>query len=243
MPACVRLLPYLVADGAWNMAADDALLDSAAAGVASLRFYGWRGPTLTLGYFQPSAPARAFPGLAELPWLRRPSGGAALVHHHKLTYALALPAGRDWQPGGASWIGRMHGCVRSALARLGVASALCERERKLGEVLCFLHHTPGDLLVGERKVAGSAQRKRRGAQMQHGGVLLAQSAHTPSLPGVAELAGVALAAEELAGLALDALRRETGWRIEPGAWTSEEEASLPARVAARYASPAWNAKR
>ena len=30
------------------------------------------------------------PLVARLPWLRRPSGGLTLVHHHELTYALAL---------------------------------------------------------------------------------------------------------------------------------------------------------
>ncbi len=46
MSASCRLLPTAVAPGPWNMAADDVLLASAAAGVASLRFYGWWEPTL-----------------------------------------------------------------------------------------------------------------------------------------------------------------------------------------------------
>src|SRR4051812_24733304 len=87
----VRLLPWRVADGAAHMAADEALLVSAAGGAASLRFYGWAAPTLSLGYFQPHAPARARAELAALDWVRRPTGGLALVHHHEITYALALP--------------------------------------------------------------------------------------------------------------------------------------------------------
>src|SRR6516162_5517447 len=93
-----RLLPYAVADGPHNMAADEVLLDAACAGLASLRFYGWFEPTVSLGYFQPHA-AR-LPGL---PYVRRPSGGLMLVHHHEITYALALPAGAPWQ-GGESWL-------------------------------------------------------------------------------------------------------------------------------------------
>lgn len=230
----VRLLPWSVADGPTNMALDEALLDAAVDGVASLRFYDWSEPTLSLGYFQPSAPARAYPKLNELPWLRRHSGGVALVHHHELTYALALPSAGD------SWIARMHGYVRQALAAEAV---LCERETKLGEVLCFLHHTPGDLILGGHKVAGSAQRKRRGALLQHGSVLLAQSAHTPQLPGLAELTGRAFSEAELAGTLLSVFQRETGWGVEPGEWTPVELESLPARIAARYGSPTWNAKR
>src|SRR6266567_4064320 len=94
MTPTIRLLPFADADGPTNMAADEALLESASErGVASLRFYTWSEPTLSLGYFQPSARPLA---VRSLPWLRRSSGGAAIVHHHELTYALALPAGKDW---------------------------------------------------------------------------------------------------------------------------------------------------
>jgi lipoate-protein ligase A len=230
----VRLLPWSVADGPTNMALDEALLDAAVEGVASLRLYGWVEPTLSLGYFQPSAAARDYPGLGGLPWVRRHSGGAALVHHHELTYAVALPGAGD------SWIARMHGYVRDALAP---GAVLCGREERRGETLCFLHHTPGDLLLGGHKVAGSAQRKRRGALLQHGGVLLAQSEYTPELPGLAELTGRAMSADEARTRLLEVLRTEAGWRIEPGDWSAAEEASVPGRVAARYGSAAWNSKR
>jgi len=241
-PPC-RLLPFRVAAGPHNMAADDALLGSAAAGAASLRFYGWREPTLSLGYFQPYRPARAYPGLGGLSWVRRPSGGAALVHHHELTYALALPAGAAWQPAGCSWLTRIHEVVRVALARKGVEALLCEREEKHGEVLCFLHHTPGDLLLGRHKIAGSAQRKLRGALLQHGGILLAQSPHTPELPGIAELSGRSIDAADLSAAVVEELGRATGWRVEPAGWSAAEEAAVASRLASRYEAPAWNEKR
>src|SRR5205814_9219218 len=96
IPVC-RLLPYAVADGPHNMAADEVLLESAAAGIASLRFYGWSEATLSLGYFQPERLRHEDERLTGLPYVRRPSGGATLVHHHEVTYALALPAGPPWQ--------------------------------------------------------------------------------------------------------------------------------------------------
>jgi len=49
----VRLLPFREADGPHNMAADEMLLEAAGVGQASLRFYGWSAPELSLGYFQP----------------------------------------------------------------------------------------------------------------------------------------------------------------------------------------------
>src|SRR5262245_31012710 len=131
MPCSVRLLSLQPAGGAANMAADDALLEAAARGIASLRFYTWDPPTLSLGYFQ-SATER-LPGL---PWVRRASGGAALVHDKELTYCLALPAGAPWQrQRGESWICRFHAIIAAALERLGInADKLCGAEQKLGPV-------------------------------------------------------------------------------------------------------------
>src|SRR5204863_1172395 len=101
------------------MAADEVLLHAAAGGIASLRFYGWTRPTLSLGYFQPAAVRLNDPLLAPLPWVRRSTGGATLVHHHELTYAFALPPGLPWQPKG-SWMLRMHRIIKFALESAGL---------------------------------------------------------------------------------------------------------------------------
>src|SRR4051812_16012691 len=95
-PVC-RLLPFVTADGPWQMAADEVMLEAAVAGTASFRTYGWTAVTLSLGYFQPAAVRLADPLLASLPFVRRASGGATLVHDREVTYALALPAGPPWQ--------------------------------------------------------------------------------------------------------------------------------------------------
>jgi lipoate-protein ligase A len=240
-----RLLPHQTAGGAWNMAADEVLLHGATAGVASLRFYGWAEPTLSLGYFQAAGPARASPERAGLPRVRRASGGTALVHHHEVTYALALPAGPPWQRRGESWLCRMHGVIRDALAELGVHARLCpaDGERGRGETLCFLHQTSADLILEGSKISGSAQRKVHGTLMQHGGILLAASPAAPELPGVAELSGRRLAPEEVCRAVTAVLARDTGWRLVPGDWTTEERRQIEELATAKYASPAWNEKR
>ena len=111
-----RLLPYAVADGPHHMAADEVLLESAAAGVASLRLYGWATATASLGYFQPARLLGEDPLLAALPFVRRPSGGDTLVHHHEVTYALGLPAGTPWQ-GKEPWPRRMHAILQGRIGR------------------------------------------------------------------------------------------------------------------------------
>ncbi len=227
------------------MAADETLLETATAGIASLRLYGWSQPTLSLGYFQASVGSRAYPRLSELAWVRRPSGGAALVHHLELTYALALPAGMPWQKHGESWLLRMHAILAAALDSLGMVMRTCgeQEEKKLGDVLCFLHHTSGDLLIGDAKVAGSAQRKRRGALLQHGSILLAASPFAPHLPGIRELTGMAISMESLNAAAIEQLTKQTGWQLISSEWTTKERQRLEELTADKYSQPAWNGKR
>jgi lipoate-protein ligase A len=139
----------------------------------------------------------------------------------------------------------MHRIIAAALAALGVEVRACDPggERKLGEVLCFLHHTPGDLLIGPAKVVGSAQRKLRGALLQHGGILLGRSPATPDLPGVAELAGRRLTAEEVQAAVTTQLARDTGWTLEASEWTDDERRRIAQLIAAKYTRPSWNRKR
>jgi lipoate-protein ligase A len=238
-----HLLPFEAVDGPYNMADDEVLLRAALGGRASLRFYGWSAPTLSLGYFQPFALRRENPRLSDLPCVRRPSGGAALVHHYELTYCLALPAGPPWQPGG-SWLTRLHRIVVGALRGLGVEARLHEgAEVEKGPVLCFLDHTPGDVLLGGSKIAGSAQRRRHGALLQHGAVLLRQSPYTPELPGIAELAGLALPDAVLADAIRTALSRETGWTLSDRRWTGEERRAVEELALEKYANRRWTEKR
>jgi lipoate-protein ligase A len=243
MSRSIRLMPLAASDGATNMAADEVLLEAAAdRGLASLRFYTWTEPTLSLGYFQPADATHSLP---TLPWIRRPTGGAAIVHHHELTYALALPARHEWL-GPESWICRFHHLLRDVLAGLGLDSrtVLCGEEKELGDVLCFLHHTPGDLLINDSKVAGSAQRKRRGALLQHGSILLERSEHAQELPGINDAARRGLLTpESLVQLLTERFAAETGSTPIATDWTEEDEERREVIRSERYANPEWNNKR
>ena len=245
MSQTIRLLPFAGADGATNMAADEAMLESAVRGVASLRFYTWNEPTLSLGYFQPAEDRHANANLSALAWLRRSTGGAAIVHHHELTYALALPSAKEWISA-EHWICRFHHILQRVLADRGVKShaVVCGEEQKLGAVVCFLHQTPGDLLIGGSKVAGSAQRKMRGALLQHGSILLHRSEYVPHLAGICDAENAPqITPEELAGELKVAFTKDTGWNVAPGEWTAEEQARTAVIRSEKYANPAWNEKR
>jgi lipoate-protein ligase A len=244
MTVC-RLLPTTAASGPWNMAADEALQRSAVdRGVATLRFYTWAQPTLSLGYFQAHADRRTDPHLATVAWVRRHTGGAAILHHHEITYALALPAGSPWHTA-ESWLCRFHHAVAAALKTFGARTraVVCGEDKKLGPFLCFQHQTPGDLLAEGHKVVGSAQRRPHGAMMQHGSILLRRSPHAPVLPGLADLTGVTIDGDSLVGGIVAELKAETGWAFEPAGWTAEELGLAAEIERGKYGSAAWNEKR
>jgi lipoate-protein ligase A len=239
-----RLLPSETADGPYHMAADETLLESAMLGSASLRFYSWSQPTLSLGYFQPHTIREKNPRLAQLPFVRRPTGGDAIVHHFELTYALTLPVVADWQAG-ESWLSRMHRMVVAALAALGVGASLHEGSASAppGGLLCFNEPTHGDVMLAGSKVVGSAQRRRKGALLQHGSILLGTSPFAPQLPGIRESSGHDLSAASVAQAVLAELTRQQRWTMIPGDWTDAEKHRIEELIQTRYRQDSWNRKR
>jgi lipoate-protein ligase A len=242
----LRLLPQQEADGVLHMATDETMLASAAAGLASLRFYTWSRATLSLGYFQKAASRLDWGDLSQLPWVRRPSGGGAIIHDQELTYALALPAGPAWQPKGhrgSGFIAFMHEIIATAFAPFGINLTLAEGPRKHDSFLCFECVAHGDLLMGEDKVVGSAQRRHRAALLQHGSVLLQRSRYTPQLPGTNDLSGRTITPTQLAQAITVAVSKHTCWRLQTDRWSDAEAKTCRSLGMDRYSQPAWNARR
>src|SRR5262249_44658827 len=118
-----------------------------------------------------------------------------------------------------------------------------ERSAPFTGVRCFQHFTPGDVIVNGAKVVGSAQRRQRGAILQHGGILLRASPHAPMMPGIARLGGRSLAAEEVCASVRHCFALDTGWGTEAGDWTAAELGRIEELAARKYGQDAWNRKR
>jgi lipoate-protein ligase A len=240
-----RLIPQEENWGPEAMASDEILLESLTDHDVALRFYTWKEPTLTLGYFQNHKLIESNPNLAKLPWLRRASGGEALVHHHELTYAIAAKESVTGTKT-ALFQEKFHSAIRIAIQKLGViAPETPKEEQKLDQnnLLCFLHHTTQDLTLGFSKIVGSAQRKKKDRILQHGGILLKQSKHTPELPGIKEITGLEIKAEVLESLILRELEFSLGWDFKTIFWSDQEKAWIKNLAESRYKSNDWNLKR
>jgi len=245
-----RLLVDAPAAGAWNMAVDEALLELAAENLTTtLRFYRWQEPTLSLGYFQPSAQRIEHPPSAGCPLVRRSSGGGAIVHDAELTYCLSMPAGNLPAGGARGLYGVVHRSLVAALAELGVRAVLqCDAGPIIADAeedafLCFLRRSPADVLVEGVKIAGSAQRRRRGAVLQHGSVLLGRSAAAPELEGAEEVAGVEISFEDLT----DAWKRTLTGKLlpglEPGELTELEQDRATQLLTGKHTCARWLRRR
>ena len=140
---------------------------------------------------------------------------------------------------------RMHGVVAAALGELGVHARphVPSPADQCPGCLCFQHFTAGDLMVGPAKVVGSAQRRQRGALLQHGAILLATSPYTPALPGIAELSGRLFTPDETCAAVRQAFVRATGWACVDDDWTAAERAHIERLVAEKYSCALWNCKR
>lgn len=176
-----------------NMAVDAALLSEMREGRPGLpvvRLYQWDRRSVSIGRLQPEEPVhRLYP---DLPCVRRPTGGRAVLHGEDLTITVA--ARIDRLPGDA---GRTI-LASYRLLMAGVVAALTEAghetrfgtERARGSkasIHCFDVAAGCDLIDARsgRKLVGSAQRREGEALLQQMSLPLALlpdlTAFTPSL--------------------------------------------------------------
>jgi len=162
------------------MRLDQEMLEGRAGNRVIGRIYEWDGPAVSLGRSNDAsrldAGILAASGVAVV---RRPTGGAALIHGTDLCYSVAYPrrqlAGRR---AGLMETGRLLASpVLQGLRSLGIDArfrAPVGAPVRGGEELelCFLQKSFLDIMVGDRKVAAFAQRATSTIFFQHGSVLM-----------------------------------------------------------------------
>jgi lipoate-protein ligase A len=196
------------------MAIDEALLRrSQRCGQTLLRVYGWAEPTVSLGRNQP---ARGCYDLGRarargVGFVRRPTGGRAILHHREITYSVAAPI---------SVLGSLRESYRAinrlllgALRSLGVEAGEAESSSRAPApslAPCFDLPVAGELVVEGRKLVGSAQVRDGDFLLQHGSILvdddqyllaelLASGDVAPPAATLRTLTGRAVTIEEFAG--------------------------------------------
>lgn len=168
-----------------NMRRDLALLEAADAGAEPvLRLFTFAPPGITLGRAQDPAHeldldrCRA----AGVPWAVRPTGGRAIYHDEEWTYSLAAGlADASWGGGLQAAYAKASRLLVAALERLGVPATLAPgmargdlapRSATGAAAPCFASTARHEIVLGGRKLIGSAQRRTARALLQQGSLLL-----------------------------------------------------------------------
>jgi lipoate-protein ligase A len=253
--------------GAWNMAVDEALVESVDAGrsVPVLRLYRWRPPCLSLGFAQPFEAADAeFCAANGVDVVRRPTGGRAVLHHLELTYSVLAPLGRgpfthDLQ---AAYKAICRALV-VGLRELGVPAELSgepegEHIRPTEVIPCFIGPAAGEIVSGGRKLVGSAMRRTGGSILQHGsilegwdGVLQAGCLGLPddaslrrAVATLSDLLGTARPVPEvLAQAIVTGFVKTFGVSFVPSEVAPEEQARAALLARERYGHERWTVRR
>jgi lipoate-protein ligase A len=161
------------------MAIDEAIMDAVAEGTspATLRFYAWSPPCLSLGRSQPLSDADLVAcRAASVDVVRRPTGGRAILHTDELTYSVALLQSDPRATGDvvASYR-RLSLGLLAGLRELGAEAVQAVREQAPNADLtavCFETPSNYEIVAGGRKLVGSAQWRARGGVLQHGSLPL-----------------------------------------------------------------------
>jgi lipoyl(octanoyl) transferase len=263
-----RILPFGRAGAAENMAVDEAIfrVHIRRGNPPTLRLYGWRIPALSIGYFQDyekevdEEACRRF----GVEIVRRATGGKAVLHESELTYAVIAGADSSLFPPDILKSYRViSGCIANGLAGVGIRAQMKGDGRQATDGTlrssCFSSPSRYELLVGGRKICGSAQMRSQGVFLQHGSLLTAfdplrtcavMLPHRDAagyadllrnaVTSVSEQAATAVEEESLCRHLREGFEETLGIRFREGQLTPEEEGLRDELMAKKYGNEDWN---
>lgn len=172
--------------GVMNMAIDEAMIIAQHEGriPPTVRFYNWLPGTLSVGYFQKAEKEVDFAAIEQrgIGFVRRPTGGRAVLHDREVTYTLVVP---ETYPGLPTHVQEGYRMLSEGLLygfrRLGLDAEMTggydlasgetpQAARLSRSAACFDSPSRYELTVEGRKIAGSAQMRSRGIVLQHGSI-------------------------------------------------------------------------
>ncbi len=270
MKSIWRLLITPAACGVWNMAADEAILESIGRGdsLPTLRLYAWEPACLSLGYAQPITDVD-IPRLQAHGWemVRRLTGGRAVLHTDEMTYSVIAPLNEPLVAGTVlESYSRLAAALVEALHLLGLPVEVQERAEtgsKNPNPVCFEVPSTSEITAGGKKLVGSAQARRKEGILQHGSLPLTgdlarilqvlafpdEDARTRAASQLLERAttvetalGHIVSWDEAAQAYISAFRSVLTLDLQPGELSRQEKTRTGQLVENKYSTPTWNRK-
>ncbi len=167
-----RFINTGLSDAYTNMAIDEALLNNVGGPV--LRVYGWSPTALSIGYSQKRVHNidLEYCNNSGIPVVRRITGGRAVYHDNELTYSFILPNDKSVVPDSiALSYKKIASALQLVFEHFGISATLKERPGRGSQSLCYMSAGWYELLVNNKKISGSAQRRVNTGFLQHGSIL------------------------------------------------------------------------
>jgi lipoate-protein ligase A len=171
-----RLVITEPSSGAWNMALDEALLESVSNYhvLPTLRLFYWNPPCLSLGHAQ-TYKSLDLDSIKSRGWdlVRRPTGGKAILHTDEITYSVIAPIDEPRVKGSIlESYQSISNVLIHALKFLGIqanADSIYSNDQPSShQPVCFETPSNYEITVEGKKILGSAQMRKHQSVLQHG---------------------------------------------------------------------------
>jgi lipoate-protein ligase A len=244
-----RLVDSDICEPAYSVASDEAMALARSRGDVpdTLHFYRRDRSTVSLGYFQKVREAVDvdFCRKNNIQLVRRVTGGSAIyTDRNHLIYGMAV--GSEALP------------KDRQAAFMKVCSAITAALEKLG--IIAIYKPVNDVLVGGRKISGSAQMRRWGIILQHGTIIMDNDPYMMThalkinlgkvrgrglepqtyVTSMAEVLGKAPDPAKVKAALAEAFGHEFGVRFSKSGFTDSENACIEELIKTKYGLDSWN---
>ncbi|PKN51171.1 MAG: hypothetical protein CVU55_13640 [Deltaproteobacteria bacterium HGW-Deltaproteobacteria-13] len=264
-----RLLDFQYCNIFENMAVDEAIFHETIKSKKhpTIRFYVSNPAAVSIGYFQDAKKEINIEKCRRegIDIARRITGGRAVLHCNEITYCVAAGEQEKIFPADISGTySVISKCIARGLSELGIKADLAEgirvQTKEEMNSCCFAVPSKNELLVGGRKICGSAQVRRRGGFLQHGLLLLTFNpektagsllpGRTPeqvddlrkSITAINEQLPSAVDEQEICSKLKKGFMEELGIELVSGTLTPAEE-TLKKELMKKYTDVNWNIER
>ena len=243
-------------DGYYNMAVDEAiLLNYPKLKIPTFRIYGWSRPFMTLGYNQNHQDVlRAG---RNVPFVRRITGGSAILHHNEITYSITcstkdLDLPKNVKESFKIICSFLKGFYRRLSLKAEFANDVFSGPKGDYSNFCFSNFQHFDILIGGQKIGGNAQRRRQNTIFQHGSIpqeinfnqireqiIGVEDAEAKAM-SLSEVLPAPLGFDSLSALLVLSFENAFGIKLAKEELTSREQALTADLIENKYKTKIWN---
>jgi lipoate-protein ligase A len=233
-------------DPYFNMAYDESLMDFVCnLETVFLRFFNFSPVSISLGYHQKAGDWLRELEAKGIKWVRRRTGGRAIIHSCDCTYSMVFHRNNPLIGGNVvESYKKISHAFKKVFELLGIKTEIerrtLENGKKRKSRMCFSSISLSDLCWGKKKIIGSAQYRNKDVVLQQGTIMLKIPEGFTVDTGVATIEMAAkreINLSELKMLIIKAFESHFGISFE-----SLKKNPLKVEILRKYSSAEWNLK-